>query len=88
MPSSESNRWWNRASLTYPNSLSTIEAEQLQEISMKHSRAGDEVDSAAENSVSPHGGVNHSRAGRKPGNWRKFFKQMCNFKAATTLTLH
>lgn len=26
--------------------------------------------------------------GRKAGNWRKFFKQRCNFKAATTLTPH
>lgn len=47
--------------------LSTIEAEQLQEISIRRPRACEEADGAAENSVSPHGGVDHSRA-RPRGN--------------------
>lgn len=61
---------------------STIEAEQLQEISIRHSRA----DGAAENSVSPHGGVNHSRAGSKGRKLEEIFQS--NFKAATTLIPH
>lgn len=58
-------------------SPSTTEAEPLQEISTRPSRAGEEVDGAAENSTSPHGGVDHSRAESKSRKLEEIFLNKC-----------